>query len=187
MRRALVWRALDELRFEYSDVTVEDERLSARGVQLGVEQVPYRLTYELDTHPGFATRRLTVEAEGAGWERRLDLHGDGEGGWTVSGGDDASLAGAIDCDLGFSPLTNTLPVLRHRMLESDARPDDMLMAWVSVPGLAVTPAAQRYERLPGTAVRFRSLDGEFEGFTADLELDGDGFVVRYPELAERVP
>jgi hypothetical protein len=28
--------------------------------------------------------------------------------------------------------------------------------------------------------------GVFEGFTADLRLDADAFVVFYPELAERV-
>jgi hypothetical protein len=33
-------------------------------------------------------------------------------------------------------------------------------------------------------VRFVQLDGDF---TAELELDEDGFVVRYPRLAERVP
>jgi hypothetical protein len=32
-------------------------------------------------------------------------------------------------------------------------------------------------------VRYVALDGDF---TADLELDADGLVVRYPRLAERV-
>jgi hypothetical protein len=203
-RRALVWRALDGWRAEYVDVSLAADRLLARGTQLGVEPLPYRLAYALDTAYGFVTTRMTVDAEGVHpdsghWSRRLDLLRAPDGGWTVSadsrgdpglpsaGGNPAALAGAVDCDLGFSPLTNSLPVLRHRMLEDGDQPEDMVMAWISVPDLAVTPAAQRYERLPGTAVRFRSLDGEFEGFTADIELDEDGFVVRYPELAERVP
>jgi hypothetical protein len=54
------------------------------------------------------------------------------------------------------------------------------MAFVGVPSLEVTPAQQRYEPLGDGVVRFRSGD-----FTADLEYDEDGFVVRYPGLAIR--
>jgi uncharacterized protein len=205
VRRALVWRALDGLRFEYADVSVQDDRLTARGTQLGVEGLAYRLNYRLFTSPGFASLGLSVETNGTHpdsgrWTRRLVLARQDDAGWLVlaadadgdpglapPGGDESALAGAVDFDLGFSPLTNTLPVLRRNLLADGAEAEDMLMAWISVPDLAVTRAAQRYEPLPGTAVRFRSLDGEFEGFTADLELDEDGFVVRYPELAERVP
>ena len=57
------------------------------------------------------------------------------------------------------------------------------MAWVSLPDLAVTRSEQRYERIDDRRVRFVGLD---DGFTAELELDEDGLVVRYPRLAERV-
>jgi hypothetical protein len=79
-------------------------------------------------------------------------------------------------DLGYSPLFNTLPVLAG--LEA-AR--DFVMTWVSVPDLAVRPSSQRYEPLGSGLVRFREGD-----FVADLEVDDDGFVVRYPGLAERI-
>jgi hypothetical protein len=55
------------------------------------------------------------------------------------------------------------------------------MTWVSVPGLEVSRSDQRYEPLEGGRVRYRS-----GSFTADLELDADGIVVRYPGLAELV-
>jgi hypothetical protein len=79
-------------------------------------------------------------------------------------------------DLGYSPLFNTLPVLAG--LDA-AR--DFVMTWVSVPDLAVRPSPQRYEPLGSGLVRFREGD-----FVADLEVDDDGFVVRYPGLAERI-
>jgi uncharacterized protein len=82
-------------------------------------------------------------------------------------------------DLAFSPLLNSLPVRRDGLLEpGPAR--DYVMAFVDVPSLEVTRAEQRYEPLGALLVRFRSGD-----FTADLEYDDDGFVVRYPGLAER--
>jgi hypothetical protein len=55
------------------------------------------------------------------------------------------------------------------------------MTWVSVPDLTVSRSEQRYEPIAPGVVRFRS--GSFE---ADLEFDDEGFVVRYPGLAERV-
>ena len=97
-------------------------------------------------------------------ERRLDL----------------PLGEADAFDLGFSPLFNALPVLRHG-LHRGGEARDLTMAWVSVPDLAVSPSEQRYEPLDRDVVRFRS-----GAFSADLELDADGFVVRYPGLAERV-
>jgi hypothetical protein len=83
-------------------------------------------------------------------------------------------------DLGSSPLFNSLPVLRDG-LHRGGGPCDYRMTWVSVPDLTVATAEQRYEPLAPGLVRFRS-----EDFTADLEFDDDGFVVRYPGLAERV-
>jgi hypothetical protein len=75
-----------------------------------------------------------------------------------------------------------MPVRRHA-LHQDPGACDFAMAWVSVPDLAVHRSPQRYEHLRRGVVRFASLDGDF---TADLELDSDGLVIRYPQLAEHV-
>lgn len=62
-----------------------------------------------------------------------------------------------------------------------------LMAWVSVPDLRVVPSRQRYEHVGERdgrlVVRYV---GEHRDFVGELELDDDGFVLLYPELAERV-
>ena len=55
------------------------------------------------------------------------------------------------------------------------------MTWVSVPDLGVSRSDQRYEQCGGGIVRFRA-----GTFRADVEFDGDGFVTRYPGLAERL-
>ena len=90
------------------------------------------------------------------------------------------LAGLDFFDLGNSPLFNSLPVLRDGLLSgSGAR--NYVMRWVSVPELEVHEAPQRYEPLGDGIVRFSS-----GSFVADVEFDHDGFVVRYPQLAERI-
>jgi hypothetical protein len=191
---ALVWRGLDAWRAEYADVVLGADRLLARGTQIGVEPLPYRLSYSLDTAAGFITTRLTVDAVGSGWSRRLDLSRDPDGVWRLSadgsgtadlphpGGDPERFAEALDCDIAHCPLTNTMPVLRERLMEG-GEPKDFVMAWVSVPDLTVRRSEQRYEPVDGSTVRYVARDGDF---VAELDLDGSGLVVRYPDLAERV-
>lgn len=178
MIRTVVWRGVEEWLAEHARVDLQDAGLAATGVQLGAEPEPYRVDYRLDASDGWVTRRLEVDAG----QRRLVLEHDGSGRWTEDGERVEQLDGALDCDLAFSPLTNLMPIRRHRLHQ---RPGtfDFVMAWVAVPGLEVHRSPQRYEHVQPGVVRFVELDDEF---TADLELDGDGLVVRYPRLAERV-
>ncbi len=151
--KRLVWRGLDAPRMEIAHVDVIDGRVRASGTQIGVA---YELRYELEEP------RLKAEVVG---EREIELEL----------GDDHD-----HFDLGYSPLFNSLPILRGR-LHRGGEPRDYAMAWVSVPGLELRRSVQRYEPLAGGEVRFRAGD-----FAADLELDDDGFVVRYPGLAVRI-
>ncbi len=156
MESRVVWRGLDAYRSEYADVRIDGGRLFARGAQIGIEPEPYLLRYRLE--PG----RVALEIEGG---RSLELE---------LGEHDAF-------DLAFSPLFNSIPVLRDGLHEGgDAR--DYLMAFVSVPELTVEESRQRYEPLgPGGLIRFRSDD-----FVADLDFDEDGLVRSYEGLAERI-
>jgi hypothetical protein len=180
--RALAWHGVEEWLAEHAQIDLGDDGVLATGVQLGVDPEPYLLEYRLDVPNGWITRRLDVEASGAGWRRSLTLEHDGHGRWTVDGERASEVDGAFDCDLAFSPLTNLMPVRRSGLHER-AGSEDFVMAWVSVPDLRVHASPQRYEHVRPDVVRFVSLDDDF---TADLELDDDGLVVRYPRLAERV-
>jgi hypothetical protein len=150
VRRAIVWRGLDEPRMEIAHVDPGTEEAS--GTQIGVA---YELRYELE--PGV----LRLELVG---RRKLEVE-----------------VGELDFfDLGLSPLFNSLPVWRDRLLE-DGQARDYVMRFVSVPDLEVVESRQRYEPLGDRRLRFSSGD-----FTAVLDFDDDGLVVRYEHLAERV-
>ena len=158
MRHTLVWTgAPREVRLEVARVDVEGARLRASGTQIGIADEPYELRYELDEP------RLRVEVVGVR-ARELELEN-----------------GRDHFDVGFSPLFNSLPVLRHG-LHRGGEPRDFVMTLVSVPALEIEESHQGYDPLSGEGlVRFRS--GVFE---ADLEFDDAGFVVHYPGLAEQV-
>jgi hypothetical protein len=190
-----VWAKDQPFGAELADLTVSGSTLSATGVAIGIEPCPYRLDYQLTTTEGYVTAQLVVRTEGPGWRRALVLDRAASGAWSCAteaegdldrpapGGDLSPVAGALDCDLGLSPLTNSMPVLRHRLHERGG-PVDFLMAWVSVPDLAVYPSRQRYafvRREPqARVVRFETLDGSF---VADIGFDDQGVVRDYPGIA----
>jgi len=183
---------------ELVDVTVGDSGLSAQGSAIGTSPFPYHLQYDLTTVEPFVTSVLEVRTEGKDWSRRLELRRAPDGSWSfevesegapdlpVSGGNLEPVAEALDCDLGLSPLTNSMPILRHRLHEGGG-PVDFLMAWVSVPDLAVHPSRQRYTFLrreqDARIVRYESRGGDF---VADLRVDDEGLVIDYPRLARRI-
>ncbi len=148
----VVWHGLDEPRLEIARVEVAGTELRASGTQIGIA---YELRYELEPEV------LRLEVVG---ERRLEV----------------ALEGCDFFDLGYSPLLNSLPVLRDGLLEGgEAR--DYVMRWVTVPGLETHEALQRYEPIGNGAIRFSS-----EDFVAEIQFADDGLVSRYEGLAERL-
>jgi hypothetical protein len=101
---------------EVAHVEQTEPEFLASGTQLGVV---YELRYQL------TTEALHLELVG---ERRLEV----------------GLNGADFFDLGWSPLFNSLPVVRDRLLEPGS-PRDYLMRWIDVPSLEVSMSEQRYE------------------------------------------
>jgi hypothetical protein len=81
-----------------------------------------------------------------------------------------------------------MPIRRHAIHERRASVE-LVVAWVSVPDLGVVAYSQRYEHVrsnaTGAVVRFTSLSVH-DGFMSDLELDRDGLVLVYPQLACRI-
>jgi uncharacterized protein len=194
--RFLLWTGVEEWLAESATVDLGGDGLSAMGAQLGAEPAPYRVDYRLEA-PQFVTRELELTAAAEGWRRHLLLRHDGSGAWNAEVDDDGEVPGgawdgslpdlsdALDIDIEYSPLTNTMPILRHGFQREGS--GDFSMAFVTMPSLRVEASPQRYEHVRATAegsvVRFISRDGDF---TAELELDGEGLLAFYPRLARRV-
>ena len=180
MERLAIWRGLDEWRAESALARIDEGRLSASGTQIGATPEPYRVDYSLRTGKDFVTETLELSALRAGALKRVRLVRHPDGHWSADDRPLPDLDGALDTDLMYSPLFNSMPALRHDMA-SGGEPRDLVMAFVTVPDLVVTPSDQRYTPLGGGRVNYRSGD-----FSADIAFDADGLVLNYPGLAERV-
>lgn len=94
-------------------------------------------------------------------------------------GDLADTFDCFDVDLGVTPSTNTLPIRRLDLQVGESA--EVTAVWVRFPALTVQPLTQRYTRLDERRYRYESATG----FSAELEVDELGLVVRYGDVWER--
>ena len=200
--KSLFWIRTDTEGADHA--LLDDGRgLRAKGVAVAATPIPYTCRYELVTDETWATVRLEVSAEGAGWRRTVRLER-ATGRWRVVTGEQGNLdralaaagqrpvglpgcedpdrlADAVDVDLAAAPLFNTLPVRRLGLLGAAAGTGHQLtVVFVRLPSLEVAPVEQHYTALGDGRAQFRS-----GTFTAELTLDPDGYVTHYPGLARR--
>ncbi|HET9410838.1 MAG TPA: putative glycolipid-binding domain-containing protein [Candidatus Dormibacteraeota bacterium] len=196
--RSIGWVMDPGLGMEFAEVDITPRRMKATGVAIGTSPVPYRLDYRFESRSRFVTRSIELVSRGQGWRRSLRLERDKLGEWDASWeshgeallppptGDLKELSGSLDCDLALSPLTNTMPVLRHDLLHRGG-PVDLLMAWISVPDLSIVPSRQRYTFVRTdeliSVVRYESSSRDF---VADIVFDDDGLVLEYPGIGHRI-
>jgi hypothetical protein len=200
--KALIWRRLDTVGAE--QVLFSDRSgLHARGTMVAATPLPFSCRYDIYTDDAWVTARCEATTEGPGFVRSVRLER-ATGRWRVTASEQGDLDAALraagrapvglpgsddpgrltparDVDLGYSPLTNTLPVRRLGLLRAapgTTRTVDV--AWVLLPGLEVVSSTQSYTLIGDGLVKFTS-----GTFTAELTLDADGYVKRYPGLAER--
>jgi hypothetical protein len=150
----------------------------------------FTASYRLVVKDDGTLERLSVTCATAQRERHLTINRTEDGFWlldTGSGGSRAEFAGAVDVDLAFSPMFNTLPI-RRLGLHREAGEHTLPMVFVSLPELEVTVVEQTYRTVSvldgddGHAlVQFRSGD-----VTAELVVDAEGVVVSYPGTATRL-
>lgn len=157
--------------------------LTAHSSVTGVteEGRPFSLRYYLRTDLAWRVREVELALLGS--DSRLFLRSDGAGRWTDEKGRPLpELDGCIDVDVSVSPFTNTLPIRRLGLAPDSS--DDVEVVYLSVPGLTLRRARQRYSCLGPERYLFESLHS---GFRAELRVDADGLVLDYPGLFRRLP
>ncbi|TFC92509.1 MULTISPECIES: putative glycolipid-binding domain-containing protein [Cryobacterium] len=194
--RLVTWSGIDEAtRIDQASIELNATSMLAIGI---VRAQHFVSSWELDVSTGWITRALRVTTRGFGWARSLELTRSDEGTWSAESDawgdndlalpgltDPDSLSGAIDCDLGLCPVTNTMPIRRLGLLEQDVNETPLIMAWVEIPSLRVLRSDQVYASGPASdrnRIPYKSFNRDF---SAHLTVDVDGLVIDYPTLAHR--
>ena len=177
MTRAILWRRLDQSGHDAARL-IESEA----GYELGGTAVfaddsrPCRLDYAVSCDIGWRT----VAARVTGWVGNepvaVAITVDPNGRWWLNERECPAVAGCFDVDLNFSPSTNLLPIRRLNLPIGHSV--DVRAAWLHFPSFLLEPFDQVYRRLGATTYRYEAAGG----FSADLEVDEDGFVIRYADI-----
>jgi hypothetical protein len=180
--RSLLWTRRDQISLEYFQLhqARDDVRLSGT-VLTSHDGKPLRVEYAVHCDRSWVTRSVRIGLMHGAASRELTLTADEQRRWWSEGKELAAVAGCIDVDISLSPSTNTLPIRRLSLALGGA--SDVVAAWVRFPDLTLEPLSQRYVRTGELLYRYASAGG---AFTADIEVDELGLVVRYPPAWERV-
>lgn len=190
MTTMLTWQAEDGHGIEGTRLLLGSGGFRALGRMIRSDPAgDFTASYRLVVADDGTVERLSVTSATAQRERHLTMNRTEDGFWlldTGSGGTRGAFDGALDIDLAFSPMFNTLPI-RRLGLQREAAEHTLPMVSVSLPELEVRAAEQHYRTVSvldggGSAtVGFRWND-----LQADLTVDADGLVLHYPGLATRL-
>ncbi len=147
----------------------EGFRLEGAVTITGASDALIDLRYSVDVDARWQTRSAVVRSP-AGPE--MVITRDTAGSWVVGASDDPRLDDCTDIDLGWTPSTNTLPIMRCGLQQLESM--STRAAWLRWPDLHIQPIEQHYTRLDDRLWRYRS--GTFEAL---LTVDQHAVVERY--------
>ncbi|MEX2285398.1 MAG: putative glycolipid-binding domain-containing protein [Gemmatimonadota bacterium] len=180
--RSVLWRRRDEPAMQYSRFQEFAEGYIIDGRVLTVlSGQPAEIHYSVICDRAWQTQHAYAAIYQGTSTRQLLLRRDEQNQWWRGEERLPDLDGIVDVDLALTPSTNTLPIRRLNLAVGESKSTDA--AWVRFPELTIERQHQRYTR--GAAHRYRfEIDGG--AFTAELEVDETGVVIRYEDLWERV-
>jgi hypothetical protein len=171
----ILWRRMDVPGHEVAQISGR-WRLTGTAIFLHDGQ-PAKLDYSVDCDPTWRTRSARV----AGFVGLVPVHHGIEvdnGKWRLDGAGEPTVEGCIDVDLNFSPSTNLIPI--RRCILGVGEEISVIAAWLRFPSFRLEPLVQRYRRTAEFKYQYES-----PSFKADLEVDADGFVLRYANIWAR--
>jgi len=178
----LFWRRTDVIGLERMMLSIGAGMILAESTVVCMEDGGFRLDHHWRLSADWRVLSVDVEKWGEAGYARLALQRSDRG-WTVDGIARSDLDGADEPDLSVTPFCNTFPI--RRMVAEARQSLTIDTCYVDGTAMTVERSRQRYERL--SQDRFRYIDlGLAAGFEAELHVDGQGLVLNYEHLFERV-
>jgi hypothetical protein len=181
--RSVIWRRiLDDQSLEQAQLVWTATGPHIMGTVLAVEKgAPLRVDYRIECDERWSTRLVHVDESWAGKRRELHLVQDKAGHWLKNNAQETLLAGCTDVDLGITPSTNTLPILRLAMPIGSQ--SEIQAAWIRFPELVVSPTVQSYRHVADREFLYENLQ---TGFKATIAVDNDGLVHDYSGVWKQI-
>ena len=180
----VLWRREGATSLEHFRLSKIAKMYALNGVVLswaGAGASPRQIHYAVACDLSWNTRTVHVTVIEGDAHRRLELERDESGAWRRGEEALTGFDGVVDIDLQITPATNTVAIRRLKLGIGAAAEAEAL--WVRFPDLELERLPQRYTRTAEHRYRYESSGG---AFTADLDVDHAGVVVRYGDIWQRV-
>jgi uncharacterized protein len=157
----VLWHCALLASSEYATLRESESGYQLRGLTvLPRENVPCHVSYEVSIDREWYPFAAIVVCEIPSGALRIALSLIAEDRWAIDGTPAPRLLGCRDLDLGWTPVTNTIPIRRLGLpVGGTAR---IMAAWIRFPELDIVPSEQRYTRLADERWRYQSGDYDFE-------------------------
>lgn len=177
-----MWRRLDRPGHEAARLVHHAPFWQLGGTTVFLLDRPCRLEYQIVCDAAWRTLHGRVSGWYGAETVKVELYTDTARRWIMNGHAAPSVAGCVDLDLSFSPVTNLIPIRRLALNQGERA--EVRSAWLGFPELTLEPLVQTYARTGEHTYHYESSDG---AFVTDLEVDSAGLIVRYPPLWELEP
>jgi hypothetical protein len=177
--KQIVWRGIYYNTIEYLHLQ-SDTAYHIQGYITGlVEDRPLHVDYHITADLNWETTAVVIRAHDH-IQKELQFSRENDQWHDKLGTVHEIFSPCVDIDISLTPFTNTLAVNRLRLGNGESQ--EITVLYFDLPAMDVKPMKQRYTRLAERLYRYESL---YSGFKAELEVDGDGLVLDYPEIWSR--
>lgn len=174
-----LWKRIDTKGHDAAVLSNEGARLRLEGMaQFSAVAGPVSVSYQIISDETGATESACIEGHDAAGRFAHRIVRDRKG-WRLDGRS-MGLAHLLHLDLGFTPATNALQILRDGPRVRHSAPINAV--WFDIGQTRLTELPQHYRRRDRLRYDY---DCPTVPYSGTLEIESDGFIRRYPGLWQR--
>jgi uncharacterized protein len=142
------------------------------------EKQIYKVDYNIKTNKDWETTFVILKIQLNNSNELLTLEKK-DGKWLLNNKYNGDLKNIFDIDISLTPFTNTLPINRLQLNKNERKIIEVL--YFDILEKQVKPVKQIYKRLATGKYIYENYD---KSFKAEIKIDKQGLVVKYPKLFE---
>ncbi|UCA61628.1 putative glycolipid-binding domain-containing protein [Chryseobacterium rhizoplanae] len=179
--KTLIWQGIAFQSLEYFSLTENDKGQVVTSKIIGCyENKIYTVDYQLTIDPDWNIQEFTIDSEINTIKNRLTGK-KRQDEWEINNVISPDFKNFNFIDISLTPFTNTLPINNLKLTENDAQ--DIKVIYIDVLNNLVKPVTQQYTRIAPYTYHYDNLQTDFK---SDILVDGNGLVVNYPQLFDKI-
>lgn len=177
-----IWKSLVLGSIEYASITEQNASWKIESTVLVTsEKIPgCKIQYSIKLDKNWELDTAVIEIDELGSKKVLIIELDENKNWIINKKRDDSFSSCTDLDLGFSPMTNTIPIRRFALKKGNSAA--LTACWVQFPSFKLKPLEQKYTCIDDNTYLYES----GTTFKATLQVDNMKIVKNFPSVWQMI-